>query len=101
MLESLPGTGRGTGATLIGARMAGVRVTPISGFSAWVGAVRRGSEYCGCGPEFTGSAVGGGGGGGGGGAGGSSGALTLGSTLFGAGGAPAGAGSAVGDSVVD
>ena len=51
VLESLPSTGRGTGATLIGARVAGVRVTPTSGFSCSVGVLRHGSEYCRCGPD--------------------------------------------------
>ncbi len=64
MAESLPGTGFGTGATLIGAR-----VTSTLGFSAGVGALYRGSQYCRWGAEYVGSADGGGGGGGGGGAG--------------------------------
>ena len=64
VLESLPGTGFGTGATLIGAL-----VTSTLGFCAVVGSLYHG-WYCRCGAEYVGPAAGGGGGGGGGGAGG-------------------------------
>ena len=50
MAESLPGTGFGTGATLIGAR-----VTSTLGFSAGVGrALYCGSQYCRWGAEYVG-----------------------------------------------
>ena len=71
---------RGTGATLIGARVTGVRVTPTSGFSVGSGAGRVHCGWVSAGAESVSS---GGGGGGGGGA-----LIGVGSALLGAGWAP-------------
>ncbi len=64
--ESLPGDLRGAGATLIGARVTGVRVTPISGATLDGDGDERGYGLRYTGPGSSRSAVEGGGGGGGG-----------------------------------
>src|SRR5258708_1267193 len=68
--EFLSGLGGGGGVALSGARVTGVRVTPISGMSDWDGADRRGAVYTrvGAGAVIC-SAEGGGGGGSGAGGG--------------------------------
>ena len=58
----------GGGVALNGARVTGVRVTPISGMSDWDGADRHGGVYPRVGGAVIWSAEGGGGGGSGGGA---------------------------------
>jgi hypothetical protein len=93
----VPGAGRGCGAALIGDRVAGARVTPISGFSAWDGAAGRGHGFwrvtTGAGSICAAVA-----GAGGGGAGGGIGALgPVGGTLVGVGWALVGAGLGVVD----
>jgi hypothetical protein len=75
--EFLSGLGGGGGVALIGARVTGVRVTPISGMSDWVGADRRGAVYTRVGAGAVICSAEGGGSGGSGGSGGGGGAIAV------------------------